>query len=76
MLLCPNCNDERGGKFCAECGAKLVENPNARYCRACDAEIDPCDKFCFWCGWDQMRILPEPGFFRRLWERIGFSILH
>ncbi len=26
-MYCPNCNQEYDGKFCPECGAKLIENP-------------------------------------------------
>lgn len=28
MLYCPNCNQEFDGKFCPECGTKLVEKPS------------------------------------------------
>lgn len=75
MMICPNCDDERGGNFCSDCGGKLMTNRKARYCRSCGIELDPSKRFCFYCGWDQMKIKPA-GFFRRLWDKIAFSILH
>ena len=29
-MYCPNCNEEHDGKFCPECGTKLVEEPEAK----------------------------------------------
>ena len=31
-MYCPNCRIERNGKFCAECGAKLIEKPSTDSC--------------------------------------------
>lgn len=28
-MYCPNCNKEFDGKFCQECGTKLIEEPSA-----------------------------------------------
>ena len=27
-MYCPNCNKEHEGKFCPECGTKLIEKPS------------------------------------------------
>lgn len=27
MMCCPNCKQEYDGKFCPECGTKLIEKP-------------------------------------------------
>ena len=46
-MRCPDCASERphGAKFCAECGARLV---NA--CPRCGHQADPSAKFCQECG--------------------------
>ena len=56
--ICPNCNTERGGKFCRSCGTKLVERwlecPNGHqyfwgemfieFCPQCGKEMETKEK--------------------------------
>lgn len=44
---CPNCNKQRNGKFCEECGAK---RPTKKFCKECGKELSDTCKFCPECG--------------------------
>lgn len=44
---CPNCNKQRDGKFCQECGAK---RPTKKFCKECGKELSDTCKFCPECG--------------------------
>ena len=47
-MYCPDCNQHfDSGKFCPECGTKLVERV-IMYCPNCNTEHD--SKFCPECG--------------------------
>lgn len=46
VLACAVCGVAGAGRFCAECGAPLL---NAR-CRSCDTELVPGAVFCHHCG--------------------------
>ena len=46
-MYCPNCKQEFEGKFCPECGTKLIEKTQ-RICPNCNIEVD--SKFCPECG--------------------------
>ena len=46
-MYCPNCKQEFDGKFCPECGAKLIEKTQ-RICPNCNIEVE--SKFCPECG--------------------------
>ena len=45
--VCPNCNEKikKGAKFCANCGASLIE-----VCPKCHANVEKGAKFCSECG--------------------------
>lgn len=44
---CPNCNKQRNGKFCEECGSK---KPTKKFCKECGKELNDTCKFCPECG--------------------------
>ena len=45
-MICPHCGQKTAkGKFCGECGGKLVQK-----CSGCGADIQPGAKFCLECG--------------------------
>ena len=46
-MYCPNCKQESEGKFCPECGTKLIEK-TTRMCPNCKIEVE--SKFCPECG--------------------------
>ena len=46
-MYCPNCKQEFDGKFCSECGTKLIEKTQ-RICPNCNIEVE--SKFCPECG--------------------------
>ena len=46
-MYCPNCKQEFDGKFCPECGTKLIEKTQ-RICPNCNIEVE--SKFCPECG--------------------------
>ena len=46
-MYCPNCKQEFDGKFCPECGTKLIEK-TTRMCPNCKVEVE--SKFCPECG--------------------------
>ena len=46
-MYCPNCKQEFDGKFCPECGTKLIEKTQ-RVCPNCNIEVE--SKFCPECG--------------------------
>lgn len=47
IMYCPNCKQEFDGKFCPECGTKLIEK-SMRMCPNCKVEVE--SKFCPECG--------------------------
>lgn len=49
-MICPECHQKyESGKFCPECGAKLVEAKVALFCPNCQITL-PSGKFCPECG--------------------------
>jgi len=48
QLVCPQCRAEsHGGKFCPECGFKMVQQVA---CTSCATMLQPGTKFCTECG--------------------------
>ena len=56
-MKCPKCGIEGDGKFCQECGTKLIVKANVVLCPgkdedgiSCNAELSSDQKFCKNCG--------------------------
>ena len=49
-MYCPNCHIEvEKGKFCPDCGTKLIEPKTVNYCPNCNTTVEK-GKFCPECG--------------------------
>ncbi len=55
-MYCPNCKQEFDGKFCPECGTKLIEKTQ-RICPNCNIEVE--SKFCPECGTKTVEVLEK-----------------
>lgn len=53
-MKCPNCGAEleNGVLFCKDCGYKLNNENDNKFCRECGAELEKGVKFCSYCGAD------------------------
>ena len=55
-MYCPNCKQEFDGKFCPECGTKLIEKTQ-RVCPKCNIEVD--SNFCPECGTKTVEVVEK-----------------
>ena len=55
-MYCPNCKQEFDGKFCPECGTKLIEKTQ-RICPNCNIEVE--SKFCPECGTKTVEVVEK-----------------
>lgn len=56
IMYCPNCKQEFPGKFCPECGTKLIEK-SMRMCPNCKVEVE--SKFCPECGAQTVEVVEK-----------------
>ena len=55
-MYCPNCKQEFDGKFCPECGTRLIEKTQ-RVCPKCNIEVD--SNFCPECGTKTVEVVEK-----------------